>query len=268
MHRKYTSMKNAISVYGGAGKHRPVERDPSHPDFQSIASKYHHDPERSRQRMRMREERLRARESYDLEEGGRLQAKMRANTFNSKSFKYMRRQPTIVQYDPDDLQDAAAAAAASAALNNNEISKTPKSARSGQHVASSVNFHEISMTSSPSSSLHRRKLKPSASNSVVEMAEDGPGKKMQLKKPLEIYIDGPFGAPSSNIFRAEHAVLIGTGIGVTPFASILQSIMHRYWQVKRQCPQCQYQWSDEISSIFNLKKVCKSMTTTKFSSCE
>ena len=69
MHRKYTSMKNALSVYGGANKHRPVERDPSHPDFQSIASKYQHDPERSRQRMRMREERLRARESYDLEEG-------------------------------------------------------------------------------------------------------------------------------------------------------------------------------------------------------
>merc|ERR1712194_674199 len=71
-------------------------------------------------------------------------------------------------------------------------------------------------------------------DSVVEssMADDGPGKKMQLKKPLEIYIDGPFGAPSSNIFRAEHAVLIGTGIGVTPFASILQSIMHRYWFVK------------------------------------
>ena len=67
------------------------------PDFQSIASKFQHDPERSRQRMRMREERLRARESYDLEEGGRLQNKLRANTFNSKSFKYMRRQPTIVQ---------------------------------------------------------------------------------------------------------------------------------------------------------------------------
>merc|ERR1712129_333212 len=90
------------------------------------------------------------------------------------------------------------------------------------------------------------------------MADDGPGKKMQLKKPLEIYIDGPFGAPSSNIFRAEHAVLIGTGIGVTPFASILQSIMHRYWQVKRQCPQCQFQWSDEISSIFNLKRLTSS----------
>ena len=51
---------------------------------------------------------------------------------------------------------------------------------------------------------------------------------MRLEKPLDIYIDGPFGSPSSNIYRAEHAVLIGTGIGVTPFASILQSIAHRY----------------------------------------
>ena len=40
-------------------------------------------------------------------------------------------------------------------------------------------------------------------------------------------VDGPFGSPSSNIYRAEHAVLIGTGIGVTPFASILQSIAFR-----------------------------------------
>ena len=53
------------------------------------------------------------------------------------------------------------------------------------------------------------------------------GGKTSLEKPLDIYIDGPFGSPSSNIYRAEHAVLIGTGIGVTPFASILQSIAHR-----------------------------------------
>ena len=53
----------------------------------------------------------------------------------------------------------------------------------------------------------------------------------RLEKPLDIFIDGPFGSPSSNIYRAEHAVLIGTGIGVTPFASILQSIAHRYKNV-------------------------------------
>ena len=50
----------------------------------------------------------------------------------------------------------------------------------------------------------------------------------QVNKPLHVFIDGPFGAPTSQIFHAQHAVLIGTGIGVTPFASILQSIMHRW----------------------------------------
>lgn len=75
-------------------------------------------------------------------------------------------------------------------------------------------------------------------------------------KPLEIFIDGPHGAPSSHIFRAQHAVLIGTGIGVTPFASILQSIMHRYWKARHTCPRCQYDWSSEIPpTIMNLRKV-------------
>ena len=239
MHRKYTSMKNALSVYGGANKHRPVERDPSHPDFQSIASKYQHDPERSRQRMRMREERLRARESYDLEEGGLLKNSSgnagksgfhqchgssfsKQNTINSKSFRYMRRQPTMVQYDPVDLNEAKEKSEKSE--DNNNVN--------GNGLKSKVNFEEISLhqaavTHGHSNRHHHRdrlKVKPSNSNAMTEMAEDGPGKKMQLKKPLEIYIDGPFGAPSSNIFRAEHAVLIGTGIGVTPFASILQSV--------------------------------------------
>ena len=30
-----------------------------------------------------------------------------------------------------------------------------------------------------------------------------------------------------SVHQAQHAVLIGTGIGVTPYASILQSVMHR-----------------------------------------
>ena len=101
----------------------------------------------------------------------------------------------------------------------------------------------------------------------------------RLEKPLDIYIDGPFGSPSSNIYRAEHAVLIGTGIGVTPFASILQSIAHRYshlpWtilhlcsmsnvnslanrylDIKHTCPSCSHSWIDSMEgSMFNLKKV-------------
>ena len=46
-------------------------------------------------------------------------------------------------------------------------------------------------------------------------------------KPFKVYIDGPHGAPSSSIFTAEHAVLVATGIGVTPFASILHSLLER-----------------------------------------
>ena len=48
--------------------------------------------------------------------------------------------------------------------------------------------------------------------------------------PLEVYLTGPYGAPTSGLFygKVEHAVLIATGIGVTPFASILQSIMFKY----------------------------------------
>ncbi|KAB8305032.1 hypothetical protein EYC80_004337 [Monilinia laxa] len=41
-----------------------------------------------------------------------------------------------------------------------------------------------------------------------------------------IRIDGPYGAPAEDVFENEVAVLIGTGIGVTPWASILKNIWH------------------------------------------
>uniref|UniRef100_A0ACB8E4W0 NADPH oxidase 5 n=1 Tax=Sphaerodactylus townsendi TaxID=933632 RepID=A0ACB8E4W0_9SAUR len=44
----------------------------------------------------------------------------------------------------------------------------------------------------------------------------------------QCYVDGPYGTPTRRIFTSEQAVLIGAGIGITPFASLLQSIMYRY----------------------------------------
>uniref|UniRef100_A0A8D2Q7V2 NADPH oxidase 5 n=1 Tax=Varanus komodoensis TaxID=61221 RepID=A0A8D2Q7V2_VARKO len=44
----------------------------------------------------------------------------------------------------------------------------------------------------------------------------------------QCYIDGPYGTCTRGIFTSEHAVLIGAGIGITPFASILQSVMCRF----------------------------------------
>lgn len=46
----------------------------------------------------------------------------------------------------------------------------------------------------------------------------------QRKKWLA-YLDGPYGAPTSSIYRSQVAVLIAGGIGVTPFASVLQSLL-------------------------------------------
>ncbi|CAK5274328.1 unnamed protein product [Mycena citricolor] len=42
-----------------------------------------------------------------------------------------------------------------------------------------------------------------------------------------VRIDGPYGAPTEDVFDVEVAVLIGAGIGVTPFASILKHIWYR-----------------------------------------
>jgi predicted ferric reductase/Ca2+-binding EF-hand superfamily protein len=45
------------------------------------------------------------------------------------------------------------------------------------------------------------------------------------KRQLTARIDGPYSAPTSMIYRSSIAVLVAGGIGVTPFASVLQSIL-------------------------------------------
>ncbi|MEQ2160065.1 hypothetical protein GOODEAATRI_029698 [Goodea atripinnis] len=71
----------------------------------------------------------------------------------------------------------------------------------------------------------------SASNSESHMEsppeEPGLGEIGEVPPLRECYVDGPYGTPTRQIFASEHAVLIGAGIGITPFASILQSIMYR-----------------------------------------
>uniref|UniRef100_A0A8C6TDF8 NADPH oxidase, EF-hand calcium binding domain 5 n=1 Tax=Neogobius melanostomus TaxID=47308 RepID=A0A8C6TDF8_9GOBI len=73
---------------------------------------------------------------------------------------------------------------------------------------------------------------------------------------LQCYVDGPYGTPTRQIFAAEHTVLIGAGIGITPFASILQSIMYRYRRRKQNCPNCSYSWCENIKDDdMKLRKV-------------
>jgi len=45
--------------------------------------------------------------------------------------------------------------------------------------------------------------------------------------PVSVHLDGPYGSPSSYVLSQRHAVMIGAGIGVTPFASVLDSLVTR-----------------------------------------
>jgi NADPH oxidase len=68
---------------------------------------------------------------------------------------------------------------------------------------------------------------------------------LALRKILpRVYIDGPFGSASEDVFKFEIAVLVGAGIGVTPFASILKSIWYRmnYPQGKSRLRKVYFFW--------------------------
>lgn len=61
---------------------------------------------------------------------------------------------------------------------------------------------------------------------VKSIDEDGVDPSLRRILP-RVYVDGPFGSASEDVFKFEVAVLVGAGIGVTPFASILKSIWYR-----------------------------------------
>ena len=62
----------------------------------------------------------------------------------------------------------------------------------------------------------------------VDRKEDFPSIDPSICRTLpHIYVYGPFGGASGNVFDTEVAVLVGVGRGVTPFASILKSIWYR-----------------------------------------
>ncbi len=63
---------------------------------------------------------------------------------------------------------------------------------------------------------------------------------------LKIAIDGPYSTTSRRIFDSEHVILIAGGIGVTPFASILQSLWFKYSKSLKTCPSCKHQWYDRL----------------------
>merc|ERR1712000_206596 len=52
------------------------------------------------------------------------------------------------------------------------------------------------------------------------------GPVQDFPRHVELRVDGGLGAASEDCFKFEHVMLVGAGIGVTPFASVLRSIQY------------------------------------------
>nr|XP_020016048.1 NADPH oxidase 1 isoform X2 [Castor canadensis] len=87
-----------------------------------------------------------------------------------------------------------------------------------------LEWHPFTLTSAPEEdffSIHVRVAGDWTEN-LIKVFE-------QQHSPMpRIKVDGPFGTVSEDVFQYEVAVLIGAGIGVTPFASILKSIWYKF----------------------------------------
>ncbi len=87
-------------------------------------------------------------------------------------------------------------------------------------------WHPFTISSAPERdtiTLHVRSL-GNWTEALRSLAEARSG---EAPDDLFVFLDGPYGSPSAHIFQSRVAVLIGAGIGVTPFASVLESIVSR-----------------------------------------
>jgi NADPH oxidase len=90
-----------------------------------------------------------------------------------------------------------------------------------------------------------RKGERGGNNGSVVKSIDEEGVDPSLRRVLpRVYVDGPFGSASEDVFKFEVAILVGAGIGVTPFASILKSIWYRmnYPQGKTRLRKVYFFW--------------------------
>ncbi|KAG8405765.1 hypothetical protein J3458_021699 [Metarhizium acridum] len=151
-----------------------------------------------------------------------------------------------------------------------QIKKQNTKTRAGQYIffccpaVSLWQYHPFTLTSAPEEdyiSIHMRCQgdftmavskalgcewdKKADTSKVVGVDRDQNGVNPALQRVLpRVYVDGPFGSASEDVFKYEVSILVGAGIGVTPFASILKSIWYRmnYPQKKTRLSKVYFFW--------------------------
>ena len=69
-------------------------------------------------------------------------------------------------------------------------------------------------------------------------------KAMESGQKLFVNLDGPFGSPADKLTKCQRIVIVGTGIGVTPYAGWLQDI--------RAQQRVDFHWMVRDSASFSL----------------
>ncbi|KAF7267617.1 hypothetical protein GWI33_019109 [Rhynchophorus ferrugineus] len=245
-------------------KRAPLEKSLSLPDVQNNVKK--------RERILALREYMRSESEKSFDQCQMRKARMKSlglaylspqNKSLAQSFRYMRNKPTIIAFKTPSLENCEKKDSSTSFIstlgNTSDYYSPERRVEEGQvfqlqdMTAANPKLKPFNYPVGKPLELYNSKCLDNTSR--IDMVSD-----IKVKYSdnggTEIFLDGPYGAPSSHIFRAQHAVLIATGIGVTPFASILQSIMHKYWKARHTCPKCKYAWASDIpASIMNLRKV-------------
>ncbi|CAB4384687.1 unnamed protein product [Rhizophagus irregularis] len=97
---------------------------------------------------------------------------------------------------------------------------------------SKLQWHPFTITSAPDDpfvSVHIRQIGDFTNELAEVLGCNIPTNKSHVPKDLPLLrIDGPFGAPAEDILNNEITILVGCGIGITPFASILKNIWYQH----------------------------------------
>ncbi|XP_053406099.1 dual oxidase 2-like isoform X2 [Mercenaria mercenaria] len=111
-------------------------------------------------------------------------------------------------------------------------------------------FHPFTMTSAPHEknlTFHIRAVGPWTTN-IRRLFDPSIRAGSSYSKLL---LDGPFGEGHQDWYRYEVSVLIGGGIGVTPFASILKDIVHKsQMSITMQCKKVYFLWVTRTQKQF------------------
>lgn len=84
--------------------------------------------------------------------------------------------------------------------------------------------------------LNRRRSR--TENQDSDLFENNFESKQNIVKREPIVVNGPYSSCARYVFDCKHVILIGGGIGVTPYASVLSSLMAQFRSSRFACKHC------------------------------